>query len=1174
MAVLSFSGALLSACGPEEIVTPNLKVMNISGPSSLEVGKKGNLIVKEGETILTEGLTFNSSDTNVVTVNESGEVTALAVGISNITVKKEGYNVATHIVKVVAAPIVLKDMTLSATESLIKVGLTTELTAKEGETLLSGVTYSISEGSEFASIEGSVLTGVKKGIVKVKGVKEGYKEAFISIEVEDAPEVAPSGYLHKLNKASFPKAVQNIGDNGTYVTEDVKEKIGETTFTFKKKGLGFANSNYNTGLATELNAFQVKKEAAALETTANLTLTKVVIEQVTTFEGDVIPFTLQLGDSVATPTLGKLEDTGLENKVTAGTFKIYKQFVTYTFSEGTFEGALTLSGNAKGVGYFTNMYLYGTESIVKKEMSFINENEEILINHDFSLETQSSEETFDKGKVTYTIKSKEDGMDCTIEGNTLHAGKGFGKVEIEATLEGYISVTASFTIRDLYEFDVATTPIKLTINDDKLKTASFKVESAPTGITLSYDEKVISIVLKEGSYVVTALKEGTTDIKINCTDYKEKTIPVTVSFDNSIISTTDGSNMLTSPISSEDFKYAYKVSGILNTSTREDDSFELKTESGVVINVVDASFNKETLKYNTDTKLFEFSKPIGDTLFENKRIVAGAKATMVLVRRDIKETEYSDASKGFVGFFESISDLEPNSIELDIVTELKEGTSADLKYKLIGNTNMDLTYAYTSSDPEIAEIIDNSKVIGHKPGKVNITVKCNEIPTLTNSAELSVIEDTSLLNSIELSIPSVDLSQVKVGDVIDYEITLNPTYYEGEVKLVLGTPDIISVDETTEKITALKVGTTTIKAVATNPSVESKEMTITVIDKPTTPAALESIVLTDKSGLDLTNLNIGDKAGFDFTLNPSDASISSLDYIVSDPNVMAVDKITNEVTMKAVGTSTLTIKSGDIVSNELTYTVKEKEVFFEPTEISSFTATKTTLDIGEVVDTEFTTNPSKDTLSSSVVFTYSSSDEKIVTVDNTTGKVTAVASGKADVTITYKTLSKTISFTVKAATPVAEAKVYSHAFKSGEISKNTSVSTSKLTLSSVEWTMNGGVPFVGWDANKGLQLGSSNYPIKDVSFKTAISQLVLGKTVKVQSVEVNASFAKYGATTLTISANGVASSEVNNKKLSTTATEYKANFNDVSEGDIDIHFLNTSSKGTYIKSITINYTVE
>ena len=71
VAVLSFSGALLSACGPEEIVTPNLKVMNISGPSSLEVGKKGNLIVKEGETILTEGLTFNSSDTNVVTDRKS-----------------------------------------------------------------------------------------------------------------------------------------------------------------------------------------------------------------------------------------------------------------------------------------------------------------------------------------------------------------------------------------------------------------------------------------------------------------------------------------------------------------------------------------------------------------------------------------------------------------------------------------------------------------------------------------------------------------------------------------------------------------------------------------------------------------------------------------------------------------------------------------------------------------------------------------------------------------------------------------------------------------------------------------------------------------------------------------------------------------------------------------------
>lgn len=280
--ILSFSGTLVTSCGNEEVIDATKKTMTVSGPTSIAVGKKGTLVVKEGETVLTGGLVFESSDASIASVSASGEV-----------------------------------------------------------------------------------SGVKEGKITIKVSKEGYNNASLSITITKAPDVTPDTLIRTLTKDSFPLLVAHLGEE-TYPAADFDEKVGETTFTFKAKGLGFASTKHNTTLATDIKAFQVKKAQEDLVTSPTLTLTKVVLEQVTTYKDkDVLTVDLKLGGVAATPTLGKLEDTGLVNVNGQYNNEIFKQVVTYTFPEGTEKGALTLSGNSAGVAYFSSMSLYGVESVAQ-----------------------------------------------------------------------------------------------------------------------------------------------------------------------------------------------------------------------------------------------------------------------------------------------------------------------------------------------------------------------------------------------------------------------------------------------------------------------------------------------------------------------------------------------------------------------------------------------------------------------------------------------------------------------------------------------------------------------------------------------------------------------------------------------------------------------------------------
>lgn len=134
---------------------------------------------------------------------------------------------------------------------------------------------------------------------------------------------------------------------------------------------------------------------------------------------------------------------------------------------------------------------------------------------------------------------------------------------------------------------------------------------------------------------------------------------------------------------------------------------------------------------------------------------------------------------------------------------------------------------------------------------------------------------------------------------------------------------------------------------------------------------------------------------------------------------------------------------------------------------------------------------------------------------------------------------------------------YNHTFASGELK----TTAGDVTLSDVSWTSTAAT-YAGWDATKGIQLGSKNKPTNSYSLSTSG---FAENTIK--SITVNSSIASGGDATLTVSVGGT--NVINAQTLTTTATDYSAKNLNVT-GDVAISWTCTA-RAFYIKSISITY---
>lgn len=148
------------------------------------------------------------------------------------------------------------------------------------------------------------------------------------------------------------------------------------------------------------------------------------------------------------------------------------------------------------------------------------------------------------------------------------------------------------------------------------------------------------------------------------------------------------------------------------------------------------------------------------------------------------------------------------------------------------------------------------------------------------------------------------------------------------------------------------------------------------------------------------------------------------------------------------------------------------------------------------------------------------------------------------------------------------ADTYKYTFTSQVFKKTSTTSKENLEtqkLGDVSWTTSGVIPYLGTNATKGMQFGSSNKdnPLTKFKLTTSGIQGVITKVV------VSASTASSGNTSYAVSVGGVS---FGTEKLTNATGVKDYTFSGSNSGDVVIAIESFVKKATYIKSIEITYT--
>ena len=322
------------------------------------------------------------------------------------------------------------------------------------------------------------------------------------------------------------------------------------------------------------------------------------------------------------------------------------------------------------------------------------------------------------------------------------------------------------------------------------------------------------------------------------------------------------------------------------------------------------------------------------------------------------------------------------SVTLDNTTlTLEEGQSTMLKATVAPDDATDKSLTWTSSDPAVATVNQvgvvtalkagtttikaTAKDESGKYGECTVTVKKKVIPVTSVSLDKSTL-------SLEEGTSAPLTARVRPSNATDPSLTWSSS-----------DPDVATVDDE-GVVTALTVGTTTVKAAANDGSGKYAECAVTVTPKviPVTSVTLDNTTLT---------LEEGASASLVATVAPGNATNPSLAWSSSNPSVASVSD-QGVVTAYKEGTTTVkaAAKDGSGKYAECAVTVNKKVI-----PVTSVTLNNTTLTLEEGQSATLTATVAPDDATDPSL-TWSSSDPAVATVTNT-GVVTAVKAGTATV---------------------------------------------------------------------------------------------------------------------------------------------------------------------------------
>ena len=213
----------------ENVPTPTSTPMVIESLSfneeniSVKKGDSLNLVVTVKPSELSSSkLTWKSSDSSIVSVDENGVITGLKEGTVTITVTSSNGKSATCKVTVTTDSIDVEKIVLNPTEMNLKVGSTSQITSKvlpENATNRELV-WTSSDNSVLSVDDKGIVKGLKAGtaIVTVK-TKDGKVVATVNVTIENIPSPTPTQ-----KPTSTPMVIESLSFN----EENVSVKKGNS----------------------------------------------------------------------------------------------------------------------------------------------------------------------------------------------------------------------------------------------------------------------------------------------------------------------------------------------------------------------------------------------------------------------------------------------------------------------------------------------------------------------------------------------------------------------------------------------------------------------------------------------------------------------------------------------------------------------------------------------------------------------------------------------------------------------------------------------------------------------------------------------------------------------------------------------------------------------------------
>ena len=435
------------------------------------------------------------------------------------------------------------------------------------------------------------------------------------------------------------------------------------------------------------------------------------------------------------------------------------------------------------------------------------------------------------------------------------------------------------------------------------------------------------------------------------------------------------------------------------------------------------------------------------------------------------------------------------SIAIDKETlELVEGDSATLTATVSPDNASDKTYAWTSSNPDVATVAEDGTVTAIAPGNTTITATSND-GGKTASCEVSVAKRVIPVESVTLS----GETSVTAGDTVTFTYTITPSDATvQDVKWSSSDESVIKVDADGTAV-VLKNGVATI--------------TVTTVDGEKTASAkiLASPLLVSSLSLDVTSLTLaaGEEGKLVATVAPENATNKELSWKSLTTSVATVDA---EGNVKAVKPGTAKIRvsttDGSKLNAECEVTVTKAKVAVTGVSLDN---TLLLISVGESRKLSATVKPSGAT---NKEVSWTSNNESVATVDSN-GNVKGLKEGSATITVTTKDGSKTATCKVTVSKPASTISVTGVSLNKtslsltvgGSQSLSATVSPSNASDKSVSWkSSDTSVATVDGSGNvKAVKAGTATITVttKDGSKTATCKVTVKSSSVAVTSISLN-----------------------------------------------------------------------